>query len=97
MFFIGNIRLKKHPYRVHNVNINQDSPDGDIQFDADFSVDGIDNNIYLTNVLSTGTIVTVVKRTGNKWNNEGDIQRGTGKIEKFLKATPGIWYTQMNQ
>ena len=97
MFFIGNIRLKKHPYRVHNVNINPDSPDGDIQFDADFSVDGIDNNIYLTNVLSTGTIVTVVKRTGNKWNNEGDIQRGTGKIEKFLKATPGIWYTQMNQ
>jgi hypothetical protein len=107
-FFIGNIRLKKQPYKVHNVNINQDSPSGDIQFDADFAVDGTSSTIRLTNELSSGTRVTIVKRSGINWDgynmdllNQGyrlgnyssSVYGGSDAISTFLKAEPGIWYS----
>ena len=66
-FFIGNIRLKKHPFKVYNVNIHPESPDGDIQMDPDFSVNGTTNSLRLTNALDQGTIITVVKKTGRLW------------------------------
>ena len=91
-FFIGNIRLKKKPYKVHNVNINQDSPAGDIIFDADFSVNGISKTIRLSNKLTEGTLVTIVKRTGTEWDSAISIQKDTSKIADFIKAVPGSWY-----
>jgi hypothetical protein len=66
-FFIGNIRLKKHPFKVYNVNIHPESIEGDIQMDPDFAVDGETNTIRLTNDLIDGTTVTVVKKTGRLW------------------------------
>lgn len=67
--FVGNIRLKKHPFSVHNVNIHPESPEGDVQMDPDFAVDGSSNEIRLTNLLATGTKVTVVKKMGSMWND----------------------------
>ena len=96
-FFIGNIRLKKSPYKVHNVNNSPYSPEGDVQLDADFSVDGTTNRIRLTNLLNSGTQVTVVKRTGIAWDNVVNIQNDTSKISEFLKASPGIWYSDFKQ
>jgi hypothetical protein len=92
-FFIGNIRLKKQPYKMHNVNKSPHSPGGDVQLDAEFAVNGTSNQIRLTHLLSTGTQVTVVKRTGIAWDSTVNIQNDTGKIAEFLKASPGIWYT----
>ena len=92
-FFVGNIRLKKMPYKVYNVNQAPNSPAGDMQFDADYSVDGTTNRIRLTNLLAAGTKVTVVKRTGKRWDSTLNIQYDTTKIAEFLKETPGIWYT----
>ena len=66
-FFIGNIRLKKHPFKVYNVNVHPESSEGDIQMDPDFAVDGETNTIRLTNDLAYGTTVTVVKKTGRLW------------------------------
>jgi hypothetical protein len=67
-FFIGNLRLKKHTYQVHNVSAHPESPEGDINFNADFTVDGVTNTIQLTNALDAGVIVTVVKKTGRLWS-----------------------------
>jgi len=67
-FFIGNLRLKKHDYKVHNVSIHPESPEGDVSFDADFTVDGITNSIKLSNALDEGVKVTVVKKTGRLWS-----------------------------
>ena len=92
-FFIGNIRLKKQPYKMHNVNKSPHSSAGDVQLDAEFAVNGSSNQIRLTHLLSTGTQVTVVKRSGVAWDSTVNIQNDTGKIAKFLKASPGIWYT----
>ena len=91
-FFVGNIRLKKNAYKVHNVNIAQYSPEGDVTLPADFTVDGVTSAITLTNLLTSGTQVTVVKRLGTEWDSSVNIQADTGKIAEFLKAKPGIWY-----
>ena len=69
-FFVTNIRLKKQPYKVFDVNKSPYSPSGDIQFDADFSVDGNTNQIRLTNPVPVGTRITVVKQNGSIWNNK---------------------------
>ena len=93
-FFIGNIRLKKAPYKVHNENTAPYSSEGDIQLDAEFATNGVDSHIRLTNKLSFGTRVTVVRRVGTDWDSKGNIQYSDSKIAKFLKATPGIWYAE---
>ena len=91
-FFVGNIRLKKKPYSIFNVNIAPYSPEGDVKFDADFSVDGSSNQIRLTHLLDVGTRVTVIKRTGVAWDSSTNILNDDGKVASFLKASPGIWY-----
>jgi hypothetical protein len=92
MFFIGNIRLKKSPYKVYNANIHPDSPVGDVEFDAEFTVDGISSSVTLTTPLAYGTHITVVKRTGSVWDSTMNILNDDNKVATFLKATPGVWY-----
>ena len=121
IFFVGNIRLKKHPFKVHNVSVHPESTEGDVQFDADFAVTGNTNELRLTNLLDTGVKVTVVRKTGRLWTgityNPTPLNLDTGltdvdtgnttfdqrdatilansnkNIIEFLKAEPGIWYT----
>ena len=96
-FFIGNIRLKKQSYKVHNVNVNPYSPSGDIELPADFTVDGTSRSIILTNLLNKGTHITVIKQIGTAWdgnkNNPVNILNDNSKISEFLKVSAGVWYT----
>jgi hypothetical protein len=96
-FFVGNIRLKKQPFNVHNINNHPDSPEGDVQLDADFAVDGVSNSIRLTTNLPFGTQVTVVKKTGVDWDSVTSIVDSNNKISRFLKASPGIWYATVGK
>lgn len=66
----NHMRLKKHPYVMHNKNESLYSPKGDIYFDADYSVDGTNKHVRLTHKLPVGTIITIVKQMGVKWNNQ---------------------------
>ena len=92
VFFVGNIRLRKRAYTVHNSNIAPNSPEGDITLSADFTVDGVTKRITLLTPLDIGTRVTVIKRTGINW----DISlNNDSKIANFLKATPGISYSPL--
>ena len=91
-FFIGNLRLKKQPYKVHNETIHPYSPAGDVQLDAEFAVDGTSSSLRLTNLVPAGTQVTIVRRKGVSWDSTLNIQYDTNAIANFLKATPGIWY-----
>jgi hypothetical protein len=96
-FFIGNRRLKKQSYKVHNVNVNPYSPSGDVTLPADFIVDGTSKSITLTNLLNKGTQITVIKQIGTAWdgnkNNPVNILNDNSKISEFLKVNPGVWYT----
>ena len=96
-FFVGNIRLKKKPYKVHNVDNAPESPEGDIELAAEFTVDGTSNELQLTHKLKFGTRVTVVKRTGTAWDSTTNILDDDSKIARFLKAAPGIWYANIGK
>jgi hypothetical protein len=96
-FFVGNIRLKKKPYRVHNVDVHPASTEGDVQMDAEFSVDGETNQLRLTHKLSFGTRVTVIRRNGTDWDRLVNILDDDSKIARFLKSAPGIWYTTIGK
>ena len=95
-YFIGNIHLKKDPYKVHNINTDRFSPAGDIEFNSDFVVD--QNTIKLENSLLPGTHVVVSKRSGLDWDSIVNIQDAittlnidekVKEISKFITAVPG--------
>ena len=101
-FFIGNIRLKKLPYSVFNINNGPKSPEGDYNFDADFAIDGITPQIRLTNKLDIAVKVSVYQKTGVAWDGkqpEGDLNilDDNSGIAEFIKAKPGTWYAEYNQ
>jgi hypothetical protein len=96
-FFVGNIRLKKAPYKIHDVNKHPYSTTGDVQFDPDFSVNGYSKQIRLTNVLDPGTLVTVVKRTGVEWGSSTNIRENPSKVAEFIRSVPGSWYSIIKQ
>lgn len=93
-YFIGNIRLKKCPYTVHNINIS-DTTVGDVPFSADFAVDGVSNHIRLTNSLKLGTYVTIIRRSGVAWGTIGDIREDNGRVAEFLRSVPGALYSTL--
>ena len=96
--FAAGTRLKKNPYSLYSVSMAPESPEGDVDFAEEFTVDGTSNSITLTDaaMAPVGTIITVVKRVGNAWDSTVNIQNDTNKISRFLKAEPGIWYTEFN-
>lgn len=94
--FAAGTRLKKKPYELYSVSLAPESPEGDVRFDAEFAVNGTTNEVRLTtaNVAPLGTTIVVVKRIGTVWDSTINIQDDTNKIAKFLKAEPGIWYSE---
>ena len=91
--FAAGTRLRKDPIAVYDNSINVTSPEGDITVEADFSVDGNTNYIRLTNTVSAGTRITVIRRTGKTWYDRGEnsatsgvtLIKNEGTIAKFLK------------
>ena len=85
-YFTGNVRLSKVPYKVHNVRNHYESPEGDVQFEAEFSVDGENSTVRLTNRLTEGTKITLVKRTGAVWADLGaSLAHSNNPIAKFIR------------
>jgi hypothetical protein len=95
--FAGGIRLKKNPYKVYSVDVHPESPEGDVEFDEEFTVNNITKTVELTAPVAFGTRVTVAKRTGIAWDSTRNILYTDNKVAGFLKAEPGIWYTSMKQ
>jgi hypothetical protein len=96
-FFIGNLRLRKNAYSVYNVNEGPDSPQGDVDFDAEFTVDGTTNVLTLKTPLDYGTNITVVKKQGASWDSSVNLLNDNNAVATFLKAVPGIWYQESNK
>lgn len=90
--FANGIRLKKVPYSMYNPENAPGSPEGDELFDAEFSVNGTDSHVRLTEPVGFGTHVSVVKRIGTDWGSTLNIYNNNNKIASFIKAVPGIWY-----
>lgn len=92
VFSAGN-RLRKDPITVYDKSLNLTSPEADVQLEAEFSVDGSNNYIRLTNVVPAGTRITVIRRTGKTWYDRGEnsaskgvtLAKNESAIAKFLK------------
>ena len=94
------VRLKKAPYKVFDINQAPYSPAGDVAYPADFTINNVTSSaaqLSLTNTITQGTRITVVKTSGIAWdgnkNNPVNILNDTGEIANFIKAVPGVWYT----
>ena len=70
------------------------SPSADKQVEAEFSVNGTDKYIRLTNPLSAGTRISIIRKTGQIWYDRGATTASAGTtlldnesaISKFIAA-----------
>lgn len=91
--FVGGRRLRKDATKMYDTTVGAYSPVGDVDVEAEFSVDGITENIRLTVPVPAGTRITVVRRQGRLWYDRGDVTAATGRglsysntaIAKFLQ------------
>jgi hypothetical protein len=67
--FVGGYRLKKTSYELYEDSNSQPySPEGDTQFEAEFSVDGT-NKLRLTRGAPDNSKIVVVKKLGRAWED----------------------------
>jgi hypothetical protein len=83
--FAAGRRLKKDPQDVYTEINGAASPDADQTQEAEFSVDGISQQIRLTTALPAGTRVTVLRRLGQTWYARGNntAADGVGLIDSL--------------
>jgi hypothetical protein len=68
--FVGGKRLRKAPYSRWNPELGPDSPVGDVNYEAEFSVNG-STYVRLTSVPAAGQTIVVQKRIGLAWAPNG--------------------------
>jgi hypothetical protein len=95
--FVSGNRLKKNDYQLYDVALGPTSPAADRSYAKEFTVSTSEAQIELDKTVEFGTIITVVKRLGKSWDSDINIQTDDSKIANFLKATPGIWYTEIRK
>ena len=93
--FIGTTRLKKYQYTIHNAVIHPHSPEGDVNYAADFITDGVNHGtingrpvafIKLDKSIPVNTRITVVRKQGTVWNDIGkSLAESNNKVSEFLK------------
>jgi hypothetical protein len=89
--FVAGYRLKKKPYKLHDITIDP-GPLGDVDHEAEFSVDGTSSSIRLTTPPPDDTKIVVVKKIGKMWNDlDTSLVDSTNNIANFIKAAPGVW------
>jgi len=76
--FAAGRRLRKDPIDVYQEANGASSPGADIQLEAEFSVDGTNNYIRLTEPIPAGTRITIIKRTGKTWYERGATTASAG-------------------
>jgi hypothetical protein len=91
--FAGGKRLRKDSVAVYDQTANITSPQADTILEAEFSVDGVNDYIRLTNTVPAGTRITVIRRIGKTWYDRGTSSASAGitllnnssTIAEFLK------------
>ena len=89
--FVAGRRLRKNPIQVYDPSLGQDSYNdaNHVWLEAEFSVDGIDNSVRLTNIPLAGEMVIIVYKNGKLWQkyNEGvSLRFSDTDIARFVTA-----------
>ena len=89
--FVGGYRLKKVDYTLfEESNGYPYSPEGDSNFTAEFSVNGVASGISLTDQAAADTRIVVIKKTGTQWG-ETDLHNSNSEIANFIKNSEAIF------
>jgi hypothetical protein len=84
--FVGGRRLRKNAISSFNPSNDLDSPEGDITLPAEFSVDGVNPVVTLTDTPAINTKIMVVRRIGKKWTDNGTpLRLQENNIGRFLR------------
>lgn len=85
--FVGGRRLRKAPTYKWDVTNGPDSPVGDMQLEAEFSVDGVTNSVRLTQLPLRGEQVQVYKRIGKLWMlNDETLSESKSVQATFIRS-----------
>ena len=85
--FVGGVRMRKTALDVFSPLTALDSPEGDATVAADFTFDAVTNAITMLATPLADTRVTVVKKVGQSWTNNGTSLGDTeNSIARFLRA-----------
>ena len=76
--FVAGRRLHKNPMMMFNSALGATSPAGDVMVDAEFSVDGINPVVRLTQPAPVGTRVTIFRKVGKLWYDQGNNTASAG-------------------
>jgi hypothetical protein len=88
--FVAGRRMRKSPYSLWHADLGPDSPSGDVQMEAEFSVNGdaVNPHIRLTTVPEAGQYIQIQKRIGRTWAAEGGSLVDSGSDPaKFIRST----------
>ena len=67
--------------------LDQDSPEADVVSPAQFSVNGTDNLLTLTNIPADGAKIQVIRRQGQIWSDTGvALNDSESLVARFFKA-----------
>ena len=69
--FVAGKRLRKNAISMFDPTLDQDSPEADVVSPAQFSVNGTDNLLTLTNIPADGAKIQVIRRQGQIWSDTG--------------------------
>ena len=83
--YVAGRKLRKAPITVHNPIIAQDSEQGNTILEAEFSVNGTDSEIRLSDIPPEGTKVEIVRKLGKKWLSEGGMYDSENRIPRFIR------------
>ena len=84
--FVAGKRMRKSALSSYSLPnpVYQDSPEGDVQLPAEFSVNG--STLTLTATPTENVKVTVVRRSGIIWSNPGtQLSKADSDIARFLR------------
>ena len=83
--FVAGKRQRKNAMYMFDQTVDQDSPEGDVLMQADFSINN--NTLTLLNVPADGVRVTIIRRVGKVWNDPGKtLGKTKNSIAQFLRA-----------
>ena len=83
--FVAGTRLRKAAISVFDPALALDSPAGDVEQSAEFTVEN--NAVVLTTIPAAETKVTVVKKVGQTWTQLGEsLANAENSIARFLRA-----------
>ena len=76
--FVGGRRLNKDPVTVYEEALGASSPTADVTLEADFSVNRTAQTIRLTNAVPAGIRITILRRSGRTWYENGATTASKG-------------------